>query len=144
MQKILSIVIKASQDFIRHSDEDLKDNAPILNNFYEAISNVYIPLLRMLEKLEAELKEVRENIALYSDAKDKESNMEEYIDMRIKEKELQMEISKKQSARYCAKRRQEINKLKKDLKNHKKKILDNVIKSKGIDLEKLIKAAENM
>ena len=54
MQKILSIVIKASQDFIRHSDEDLKDNAPILNNFYEAISNVYIPLLRMLEKLEAE------------------------------------------------------------------------------------------
>lgn len=97
-----------------------------------------------IEKLEAELKEVRENIALYSDAKDKESNMEEYIDMRIKEKELQMEISKKQSARYCAKRRQEINKLKKDLKNHKKKILDNVIKSKGIDLEKLIKAAENM
>ena len=52
MQKILSIVIKASQDFIRHSDEDLKDNAPVLNNFYEAISNVYIPLLRMIEKLE--------------------------------------------------------------------------------------------
>ena len=52
MQKILSIVIKASQDFIRHSDEDLKDNAPVLNNFYEAISNVYIPLLRMIERLE--------------------------------------------------------------------------------------------
>jgi 1,4-alpha-glucan branching enzyme len=52
MQKILSIVIKASQDFIRHTDEDLKDNAPILNNFYESISNVYIPLLRMIEKLE--------------------------------------------------------------------------------------------
>lgn len=97
-----------------------------------------------IEKLEAELKEVRENIALYADTKDRESNMEEYIDLRIKEKELQMEISKKQSARYCAKRRQEINKLKKDLKNHKKKVLDNVIKSKGIDLEKLIKAAENM
>lgn len=52
MQKILSIVIKASQDFIRHIDGDIKDNAPILNNFYEAISNVYIPLLRMIEKLE--------------------------------------------------------------------------------------------
>ena len=35
MQQILSIVIKASQDFIRHSDEDLKENAPVLNNFYE-------------------------------------------------------------------------------------------------------------
>ena len=54
MQKILSIVIKASQDFIRHSDEDLKDNAPVLNSFYESISNVYIPLLRMIEKLEAD------------------------------------------------------------------------------------------
>ncbi len=54
MQKILGIVIKASQDFIRHSDEDLKDNAPVLNNFFEAISNVYIPLLRMIEKLEAD------------------------------------------------------------------------------------------
>ena len=52
MQKILSIVIKASQDFIRHTDEDLKENAPVLNNFFEAISNVYIPLLRMIEKLE--------------------------------------------------------------------------------------------
>ena len=54
MQKILSIVIKASQEFIRHSDEDLKDNAPVLNSFYESISNVYIPLLRMIEKLEAD------------------------------------------------------------------------------------------
>ena len=54
MQKILGIVIKASQDFIRHSDEDLKDNAPVLNNFFEAISNVYIPLLRMMENLEAD------------------------------------------------------------------------------------------
>ena len=52
MQKILSIVIKASQDFIRHTDEDLHDNAPVLNNFFEAISNVYIPLLRMVERLE--------------------------------------------------------------------------------------------
>ena len=54
MQKILSIVIKASQDFIRHTEDEIKDNAPVLNNFYEAISNVYIPLLRMLEKLEAD------------------------------------------------------------------------------------------
>ena len=51
---ILSLVIKASQDFIRHSEEDIKDNAPVLNSFYEAISNVYIPLLEMIEKLEAD------------------------------------------------------------------------------------------
>ena len=54
MQKILSLVIKASQDFIRHTEEDLKDNAPVLNNFYESISNVYIPLLRMIENLESD------------------------------------------------------------------------------------------
>ncbi len=54
MQKILSLVIKASQDFIRHSEEDIKENAPVLNSFYEAISNVYIPLLEMIEKLEAD------------------------------------------------------------------------------------------
>ena len=64
MQKILSIVIKASQDFIRHTDEDLKDNAPILNNFYESISNVYIPLLRMIERLEADKVQYRFNLVL--------------------------------------------------------------------------------
>lgn len=98
-----------------------------------------------INKLEEELKELRENInTLFSDPKEKEANMEEYIDMRIKEKELQMSISKKQSSKYCAKRRQEINKLKRELKQHNKKRLDNVIKEKGLDLEKLIKAAENM
>ena len=52
MQKILSLVIKANQDFIRHSEEDIKNNAPVLNSFYESISNVYIPLLEMMEALE--------------------------------------------------------------------------------------------
>ena len=54
MQKILSLVIKANQDFIRHSEEDIKSNAQVLNSFYEAISNVYIPLLEMIERLEAD------------------------------------------------------------------------------------------
>ena len=54
MQKILSLVIKANQDFIRHSEDDIKSNAPVLNSFYESISNVYIPLLEMIEKLEAD------------------------------------------------------------------------------------------
>ncbi len=64
MQKILSIVIKASQDFVRHTDEDLHDNAPVLNNFFEAISNVYIPLLRMVEKLEEDKIQFRFNLVL--------------------------------------------------------------------------------
>ena len=64
MQKILSIVIKASQDFIRHSEEDIKENAPVLNNFFEAISNVYIPLLRMIEKLEADKVKFRFGLVL--------------------------------------------------------------------------------
>ena len=64
MQKILSIVIKASQDFIRHTEDEIKDNAPVLNNFYEAISNVYIPLLRMLEKLEADKVKFRFGLVL--------------------------------------------------------------------------------
>lgn len=54
MQKYLSLIIKANQDFIRHTGEDLEQNAPILNTFYESISDVYIPLLRMIEKLEEE------------------------------------------------------------------------------------------
>ncbi len=54
MQKILSLVIKANQDFIRHSEADLESNAPVLNSFYESISNIYIPLIRMLEKLSAD------------------------------------------------------------------------------------------
>ena len=54
MQKFLSLIVKANQDFIRHTGEDIKENAPILNSFYESISDVYIPLLRMIEKLESD------------------------------------------------------------------------------------------
>lgn len=52
MQKFFSLILKANQDFIRHTGDDLKQNAPVLNSFYESISDVYIPLLRMVEKLE--------------------------------------------------------------------------------------------
>ncbi len=51
MQKFFSLIIKANQDFIRHTGDDLKQNAPVLNSFYESISKVYIPLLEMIEKL---------------------------------------------------------------------------------------------
>jgi len=51
MQKFFSLILKANQDFIRHTGDDLKLNAPVLNSFYESIGEVYIPLLRMIEKL---------------------------------------------------------------------------------------------
>lgn len=54
MNKNLTLIIKASQDFIRHTEDDVKTNAPLLNSLYESISNIYIPLLQMVEKLEAE------------------------------------------------------------------------------------------
>ncbi len=52
MQKNLSLIIKANQEFIRHTGEDEVINASILNIFYESISTTYIPLLRMIERLE--------------------------------------------------------------------------------------------
>ena len=55
MTKNLTLVIKANQDFIRHAtNSDIKENAPLLNLFFESISNIYLPLLRMIEKLEAQ------------------------------------------------------------------------------------------
>ena len=54
MQKFFSLIIKANQDFIRHTGDNLRHNAPLLNSFYESISEVYIPLLEMVEKLSAD------------------------------------------------------------------------------------------
>ena len=64
MQKYFSLIIKASQDFIRHTDDDVRQNAPVLNSFYESITNVYIPLLNMLERFEKEEKKIRIGLVL--------------------------------------------------------------------------------
>ena len=52
MEKKLSFIIKASQDYIRHFGDFEKSNALLLNAFFDSISDVYIPLLRMVNKLE--------------------------------------------------------------------------------------------
>ena len=52
MLKNLSLIIKANQIFISHTGNDIKNNAPILNSLYESISDIYIPLLNMIENLE--------------------------------------------------------------------------------------------
>ena len=49
MNKNVVFIIKASQDFIRHTAEDAKLNAPVLNSLFENITDIYIPLLNMLE-----------------------------------------------------------------------------------------------
>ena len=54
MNKNIAFIIKANQDFVRHTENDIKKNKPILNGLFESISNVYIPLLDILEKFEKE------------------------------------------------------------------------------------------
>ena len=54
MKKNIAIIIKANQDFVRHTEADVKKSKPILNTFFESISKVYIPLLEMLGKFERE------------------------------------------------------------------------------------------
>lgn len=54
MKKKLCLIIKAGQEWFRHTEFEEKTNAPILNQFFESISNVYIPFLNILEKFESE------------------------------------------------------------------------------------------
>lgn len=54
MQKNLVFIIKANQEYIRYTENDVKKNYPLLNKFFDSISTTYIPLLRMFEKFEAE------------------------------------------------------------------------------------------
>lgn len=52
MKKCLSFIFKFTQDYIRYSEEEIQSNIPILNDFFNSISNIYIPFLWMLEKFE--------------------------------------------------------------------------------------------
>ncbi|MCR4736063.1 MAG: DUF1957 domain-containing protein [Treponema sp.] len=54
MKKNISIVLKTEQDFIRHGVSDCKENAPLLNNLFDSISEIYIPLLNLLDKLNSQ------------------------------------------------------------------------------------------
>lgn len=54
MKKNISIVLKAEQDYIRHGLDDFKKNLPLLNSFFNSISELYIPLLNIFKSLEEE------------------------------------------------------------------------------------------
>ena len=52
MVKNLAFIIKTSQDFVRTNEENpLECDKLMLNSFFEAISDSYIPLLQMFERL---------------------------------------------------------------------------------------------
>lgn len=53
MEKKLTIIIKATQDYIRHYGDFEKSNFVALSIFFDSISDVYIPLLRMVDSLES-------------------------------------------------------------------------------------------
>lgn len=59
MLKNLVFVIKANQEFIRHPKGEMVEIEPELNTLFESISDVYIPLLSMLNKYESEGKKIR-------------------------------------------------------------------------------------
>lgn len=59
MLKNLVFVVKANQEFIRHPKGQMAVIEPELNSLFESISDIYLPLLAMLEKYEAAGKTVR-------------------------------------------------------------------------------------
>lgn len=52
MEKKLSFIIKTSQEFVRISGEDKQKNNSVINHYYDAISNIYLPLLNIIENLQ--------------------------------------------------------------------------------------------
>lgn len=53
--KKIVLLLNANQEYIRHiQDDDLKKYAPEINGLFEAITNTYLPLLDMFERLESE------------------------------------------------------------------------------------------
>ena len=64
MNRNIAIIIKATQDYIRHTEADIKKNKPILNLYFKSISKVYIPLLNMLNSFEKEGLKVKIGLVL--------------------------------------------------------------------------------
>ena len=55
MVKNLSFIIKTTQDFIRTNEDNPPECDKLkLNSFFEAISDSYIPMLKMFERLKGE------------------------------------------------------------------------------------------
>lgn len=82
MNKKIAFVIKASQEFIRHTEKDFEFQAPMFNSLFESISSIYIPLLNMVETLEKDNIQCRFGLVLppvLCTLLDSESVQNEYI-----------------------------------------------------------------
>ena len=131
MDKNLTLIIKANQDFVRHTGDDKKINAPLLNSLYESISNVYVPLLRMVERLEADNIPCRFGLVLppvlcnlLSD-EEIQNNYLEYLGNRLElgKKELQRNADSEDIIKLINNEIEEIDCLRLDFENKYKKNL---------------------
>ncbi|MCQ2589641.1 MAG: DUF1957 domain-containing protein [Treponema sp.] len=64
MTKKLVFIIKANQEFIRHPKGEFVEVEPETNSLFENITDIYIPLLSLLEKYEQEQKKVTIGLVL--------------------------------------------------------------------------------
>lgn len=64
MTKKLVFIIKANQEFIRHPKGEIVEVEPELNSLFESITDIYLPLLSLLEKYEQEQKNIRIGLVL--------------------------------------------------------------------------------
>lgn len=51
--KKIVLVLNASSEYIKHTGEDAKKYVSVMNRFFEAMNETYLPLLDMFERLEA-------------------------------------------------------------------------------------------
>lgn len=51
-EKKLVLILNTSQEYIRHVGPEGKKFAPLMNRFFESITDVYLPLVKMFEALE--------------------------------------------------------------------------------------------
>lgn len=51
-EKNLILVLTTNHEYVKHTDEDAEKFAPEISNFFDSISDSYLPLLRMFESLE--------------------------------------------------------------------------------------------
>lgn len=64
MKKNLVFIIKTNQEFIRHPKGEIVEVEPELNSLFEAITDIYLPLLSNLEKYEKEGRNVKLGLVL--------------------------------------------------------------------------------
>lgn len=87
--KRLLFVLNASQEYIKHTGEDAEKYASVTNYLFDAISETYLPLLRMLENLENDAVDFKLSLVLTPvlctllDDKEIQDQYVEWLDKKI-------------------------------------------------------------